>query len=767
MLRGIPENRVEELRAIVRKTFAAFFTACIFVIPSYFKVWNKGVTGIFVFLITSAIGMTLIALIIWWTIKASRIFFKLIDEVKILEYKTCNDTTITGKQYVLFCSAAKDEELYYEDLSEEIFQNHKSIVIWKIKDSKVPLSKNEKIEVSFEISSINLLFFPVTREFLYTENDARCVILPMALENHIPILPFVMEEGIEAEFNRICGNLQLLSQDNRDITAVSYEDKLNKFLDSVLFSDSIMERIRQAFDAYVFISYRKKDRRYANEIMNLIHKNPFCRDIAIWYDEYLVPGENFDDAIREACRKSELFTMVVTPNVLDNPNYVKDYEYPFAQRENITILPIMMEATDPENLKTKYPEIPKCVTPGNALDDALNEFAKELYDKEKYENPEHMFFIGLAYLNGIDVEKNSDIAVEMMTRAAEGGVIEAYEKIVDMYYHGYGVERNYRESIAWEDRYCNFLLARANENKDDEARSLALRKKIFTFYLKAMLYDTTTMDEDIYFIEGIKSEFYRDDESFDKYLKMMWAMYNITRGDYAKLLHNDSQSEWYEKTYSYLEKLDNSDDPELYHFYMLYIGELGPKFLCEDSYNLEKAEQCIKKSLEASTLLIEKYGDNSEYYDAAFYTQHICYRNLASIYMTKNEIENAKEYLSKSQKILEDKRFEFDPDSKVDLGVDKLLLGICIADDDPSASIILLNEAQDILEGAESKLYGTDNTLVDRDRHYYYLTLVYLEMGILGDEEKKETARKRIQHKLEEKPDNELYRNLLNIGGWD
>ena len=58
--------------------------------------------------------------------------------------------------------------------------------------------------------------------------------------------------------------------------------------------------------------------------MRLIHQNDFCRDIAIWYDEYLEPGENFNNAILKAIEKSKLFTMVVTPNLINEDNYVKN-----------------------------------------------------------------------------------------------------------------------------------------------------------------------------------------------------------------------------------------------------------------------------------------------------------------------------------------------------------------------------------------------------------------------------------------------------------
>ena len=71
-------------------------------------------------------------------------------------------------------------------------------------------------------------------------------------------------------------------------------------------SDELAQRIRAAFDAYIFLSYRKKDRRYANELMKLIHKNPECRDIAVWYDEFLPPGDSFKQSIEKILKDSIL-----------------------------------------------------------------------------------------------------------------------------------------------------------------------------------------------------------------------------------------------------------------------------------------------------------------------------------------------------------------------------------------------------------------------------------------------------------------------------
>jgi hypothetical protein len=78
----------------------------------------------------------------------------------------------------------------------------------------------------------------------------------------------MQEPGLENIFNQMCGNLQFLDKSNRDKTTISYEEKLEKYLASVLTGDELTKKIREAFDAYIFLSYRKKDRKYAGRWQN-------------------------------------------------------------------------------------------------------------------------------------------------------------------------------------------------------------------------------------------------------------------------------------------------------------------------------------------------------------------------------------------------------------------------------------------------------------------------------------------------------------------
>lgn len=360
--------------------------------------------------------------------------------------------------------------------SEEIFTDILNIQDCAVYYDEEPDAPCDEEGLLQELEQMQLLVIPVTSRFLHQPNRARDVEFPFAMERHIPVLPLMQEEGLETDFNRRCGDLQMLNKQDPDPTALPYTEKLSKFLASVLVGDELARKVRVAFDAYVFLSYRKKDRRYAQDLMRLIHKNEFCRDIAIWYDEFLLPGENFNEAIADAMKRCSLFTLAVTPNIVEPGNYVMRLEYPEAKKAGKPILPAELVPTDREALKQSFPDLPPCADAGDegAFSDALLQAVQKLALGENDSDPEHNFFIGLAYLNGIDVEVDRDRALTLITGSAESGVPEAMEQLVHMYRNGDGAARDYHAAVRWQERYADYWRRQYEQSgaRDDGARRI-------------------------------------------------------------------------------------------------------------------------------------------------------------------------------------------------------------------------------------------------------------------------------------------------------
>lgn len=197
------------------------------------------------------------------------------------------------------------------------------------------------------------------------------------------------------------------------------------------------------------------------------------RDIGLWYDEHLTPGEDFNDEIEVHLNDSKLFALIVTPNLVNEKNYVQEHEYPQAVERSKPVVPIQYEATDSDTLRREYPNIPDCLDPEDAaaVEYALNSALSGIARCRNDHDPDHWYHIGLAYLTGTDVEVDHSLAVKLITAAAEAGLEEAMDKLATMYRDGYGVRRDPAQVIHWTQKLVE-LAQRRYENQVSDVNSL-------------------------------------------------------------------------------------------------------------------------------------------------------------------------------------------------------------------------------------------------------------------------------------------------------
>lgn len=390
-------------------------------------------------------------------------------EIKI---KSKDQSNVGKKPRVFFTCHADDFDKYFCKVCDDIFKTHDCAIYYTENMTEVISDEDKELD----IGRSNLMVIPVTYKLLNTSNRTMDSDLPYALESHIPVLPIMMEPHLDALYSRSdkFGEMQYLNPFSGDKTEIAYEKKLKKFLDAVIISDETANRIRAAFDAYIFLSYRKKDRKYANELMKLIHANPELRDVAVWYDEFLTPGESFKENISKILNDSKLFTLLVTPNLLEEPdgkpNFVMGNEYPMAKKIGIDILPAEMELTDKSELQKKYADIPECIDPhvDALLKESLLRYLKKLATEKNDNVPEHNFLIGLAYFEGIDVEVDRKRGIELITKAAEAGLIEAVKKLVNIYQYDFGEKLNHNKVIYWQSRLVKLFRDQLLQKRGDE-----------------------------------------------------------------------------------------------------------------------------------------------------------------------------------------------------------------------------------------------------------------------------------------------------------
>ena len=410
--------------------------------------------------------------------------------------KSKNNLNFQAKPRVYFTCHPEDFHKHFEKICGDIFKTH-DCVIFYTEDFSEPIPPEN---LDSDLGRSNLLVVPVTYKLLSTPNRAMDEDIPYAIREHIPVLPLIMEPGLDSFYSQPdkFGQLQYLNPYGQDDTAISYEEKLKKHLDTVLVSDAMVKRIRAAFDAYIFLSYRKKDRKHANELMRLIHSYPECRDIAIWFDEFLTPGESFKDSIQKILNDSKMFALLVTPNLLEMPqgkaNYVMQEEYPAAQRSGIPILPTEMEPTDKDSLRAHFENIPACIDPRDHMlfRDELVAAATRLAIQSN-NTPEHNFLIGLAYMEGIDVEVDRKRGLELITEAAEAGLREAMRKLYTTYMEGIGATIDYYKANHWAQQLATSDLQEKGVDHQDTLVSISNLAysygKIGDFTTEAELYE--------------------------------------------------------------------------------------------------------------------------------------------------------------------------------------------------------------------------------------------------------------------------------------
>lgn len=393
-----------------------------------------------------------------------------------LGYKTRAGSAPNGKPRVYLCCHPEDCSIYLEPMAQELLELWDCAVWYRQGERTEEWSQGAEEEALDILGQMQLVVVPVSEAFLYEEGNAARREFDLAVAHHIPVLPILVEGGLAGAFNQRCGTMQCLDRTSQDVTEIPYREKLKKFLDAVLVPDDLAQQVRAAFDAYVFLSYRKKDRRYAQELMRLIHANPFCRDIAIWYDEFLSPGEDFNDTIAQALQKSRLFALAVTPNLVNEKNYVMDVEYPMARQAGKKILPAQLCPTDRRKLEQCYQGLPQCVDSRDqaALSDSLLEALQGVAVGENDSSPEHLLFIGLAYLGGIDVEVDLRRGVELVTQSAQLGLPQAMDKLVTLYGTGTGVPLDQGQAIEWQEK----LVAALSQEPGQEAALLEHHQRL-------------------------------------------------------------------------------------------------------------------------------------------------------------------------------------------------------------------------------------------------------------------------------------------------
>ena len=125
----------------------------------------------------------------------------------------------------------------------------------------------------------------------------------------------------------------------------SYEDvEVLQLVDDVLNKELNVGKKRKSI-LRAFISYSKHDRHYVEKFITHFAPLKNTEKLILWEDHQLVPGEEWDDRIRQELRKAEIIFMLVSPHALAT-DYIQNIEQTFAMEQHeqglAIVVPILL-----------------------------------------------------------------------------------------------------------------------------------------------------------------------------------------------------------------------------------------------------------------------------------------------------------------------------------------------------------------------------------------------------------------------------------------
>ena len=113
-----------------------------------------------------------------------------------LAYRTKGNSSPQGKPRVFFSCNPEDFERYFDTICEDIFKTQNCAIYYE-SDWETPA---DVVELESQLREMQLVVVPITGNFLFHKSRAFEMEYGFAMEKHIPVLPIVVEGGIENDF---------------------------------------------------------------------------------------------------------------------------------------------------------------------------------------------------------------------------------------------------------------------------------------------------------------------------------------------------------------------------------------------------------------------------------------------------------------------------------------------------------------------------------------------------------------------------------------
>ncbi|HEM6338486.1 TPA: TIR domain-containing protein [Streptococcus suis] len=337
-----------------------------------------------------------------------------------LIFRKLSKTLYPKKKILIFGEIS--ETFIYSRISDYIFECYRNYEIYfRYNNDLVSRSYQVvTIEQPYKfIDECTLVVVLITRDLLSNNESITEQYLRYSLSKNIYTLPIVIEEISENSFNNKFGNFHLLYYKDKD-----FFEKLDFYINETFdpYNQLIVTK-NEVIKPNVFLSYRKKDSALAHKLLITILSYPKFEYLSVWFDNFLVAGEDYSLAIQENLISSDFVLMCVTKNSLELGNYVLDIEYPLAKKMDKKIIAIAMDDVDIDLVNSFYPDLTKIIQINNihAVIEEISKIITELNINLMINSPEDITKIGLRYLEGRYVIKNKVLGFKYLERASKLG----------------------------------------------------------------------------------------------------------------------------------------------------------------------------------------------------------------------------------------------------------------------------------------------------------------------------------------------------------
>ncbi len=346
-----------------------------------------------------------------------------------LTYHTKANSSTLGKKHIYLSGHPEDLTQHWGYICSLIFETC-NCVVSHLDVKLLPNLQITKDELQFLLKNANGVFVVITQRYLKESSISSQTELPYLIDQHIPFLPLFLEPNLENTFTQRFQARHGISTASVDSTGIPFQHKIRTFLTNALGTAEENEQIHSAFQHRIFLSYRKKDRLRANAMIRQLHDDPRLDNTAIWFDEFLDPGTDFNEAIVQKIRDAELVLFVVTDSWLEKDNYIERIEYKETIQMGKPFFAVKFGHIDNGLLEKQYPGISTRFIPFSALLKKVGN-ALRLPRSIEIDSAHDLYLLSLAYIRGYYVAINRDKGRRLLEAAARKKDLDAINTLAE------------------------------------------------------------------------------------------------------------------------------------------------------------------------------------------------------------------------------------------------------------------------------------------------------------------------------------------------